>query len=339
MTDQQANFLELPTSFEGSLLLEKATPNWANKYWQNQHLYGALFQNLIHSPYRLVDGTINITSSKIQLQNLRVFDYKTTSITTLNANINYPASGQSLVVFNPLNEQENLSTINLPSSFENLNFEGLALLHCGAYQHTATQTQTFAKVVAPKLHIPQPIGTIMAFDGKNWRDNQTLPGFYACVAANTGHGCPNLEDTFIKGGTTSGVKGGANSFNLTIEQLPAHPHSINFQLAAAELSVSGGRHKHKVVMAKTKNPSSVFARYSDIISGGDKIVHSSNLVNLDTDAPVKSSGTLSMEGTHQTPAYSGNSGNTGGGEAINNQPLFYQTILAKRVKSHDITIN
>ena len=83
-----------------------------------------------------------------------------------------------------------------------------------------------------------PVGTVIMYKGTDWKDsdqtNPTLPGWYACNAANAAKTSlnprvPNLTDRFILGGT-AGANGSASThgYRLTSTgQLPAHTHNVN----------------------------------------------------------------------------------------------------------------
>ncbi len=73
-----------------------------------------------------------------------------------------------------------------------------------------------------------PVGTILPFDGSSWVDNETLPGWYACTAANVAHGVPDLEGHFLyqSSGAGKGVKAGSNSKTLTVDNMPSHRHEM-----------------------------------------------------------------------------------------------------------------
>jgi hypothetical protein len=73
-----------------------------------------------------------------------------------------------------------------------------------------------------------PVGFISMYDGAGWVDDSTLIGWYACIAANAGVGCPNLVDRFILGKVVagSGATGGSNSHTLTTAELPPHTHGF-----------------------------------------------------------------------------------------------------------------
>jgi hypothetical protein len=62
------------------------------------------------------------------------------------------------------------------------------------------------------------------YDGASWRDNNTLPGWYACTATNKNLGLtPNLEDHFIVGAgaaANKGTEGGNNFVKLSVGNIP-----------------------------------------------------------------------------------------------------------------------
>ncbi|MDR1113812.1 MAG: hypothetical protein LBL50_01825 [Candidatus Margulisbacteria bacterium] len=87
-----------------------------------------------------------------------------------------------------------------------------------------------------------PVGTILMYDGANWADNSTLPGWYSCISTNVGKGCPNLVDSFIKG-TDSATKRGAagntgNEVTISADNLPTHTHSVSID------TDTKGAHRH-----------------------------------------------------------------------------------------------
>ena len=84
-----------------------------------------------------------------------------------------------------------------------------------------------------------PIGTILMFDGSGWVDAVTLPGWYACIAANAGVGCPDLLNRFIMGKVVAGAgaTGGSNTHTIASGELPTHTHDLANH--AHEISVFG----------------------------------------------------------------------------------------------------
>ena len=94
------------------------------------------------------------------------------------------------------------------------------------------------------LKAVNPVGTIKMFDANNpggggaptgvsggWTDDDTIPGWYACIAGNSDHGCPNLVDKFIMGKVIAGAAGtgGANAITITSAMLPIHTHAIDHE--------------------------------------------------------------------------------------------------------------
>jgi hypothetical protein len=86
---------------------------------------------------------------------------------------------------------------------------------------------------------PLPIGTILMFDGSGWVDDSTMPGWYACIAANAGFGCPDLVDRFIMGKVVAGAgaTGGSNTHTIASGELPPHTHDLGNH--THEISVFG----------------------------------------------------------------------------------------------------
>lgn len=101
-------------------------------------------------------------------------------------------------------------------------------------------SQDVAKFLVGQSKSLLPVGTILMFDANNagggsggasgaWVDNVTMPGWYACIAANAAYGCPDLESKFIQGKAVAGA-GAAASSNLkqiSESQMPQHSHSYS----------------------------------------------------------------------------------------------------------------
>lgn len=86
---------------------------------------------------------------------------------------------------------------------------------------------TLSNTVTGTTYDPLPPGTILMYNGANWINNSTIPGWFKCDGAN---GTPDLRSKFIMGSTdmtTVGQTGGNNSYTLTTAQLPAHTHTID----------------------------------------------------------------------------------------------------------------
>jgi hypothetical protein len=105
-----------------------------------------------------------------------------------------------------------------------------------------------------------PKGAILTFSTEAW-NNATNPGFKDIWKICDGqNGTPNLVNMFLRGGSSSGATGGADSrsVTLTTNNLPAHGHGATglelgtlslsplslSDMAISELTVSGGTHEH-----------------------------------------------------------------------------------------------
>ena len=142
-----------------------------------------------------------------------------------------------------------------------------------------------------------PIGSVILYDGASWVDNVTLEGWYACIAANAGVGCPNLVDKFIKGKAVadSGTTGGANSKTLSLANMPAHNHG------------AAGSHNHETgFRVRTIGQGEMFA-----ISDKEEAIQQKTWVQSSTEP----------DHTHNTQ---------GSGSAFDNQPSFYTLIYIRR---------
>jgi len=97
---------------------------------------------------------------------------------------------------------------------------------------TTHYTTTIQPYVNTQIANFYPIGVTWMFDGAGWVDNSTLTGWYACIPANAGVGCPDLVYQFIKGasngtkGIDYGVSAGNTDSEITISSanLPTHVH-------------------------------------------------------------------------------------------------------------------
>lgn len=213
-----------------------------------------------------------------------------------------------------------------------------------------TPTNTGTDQLRKALHAMVPVGTIWMYDGAGWRDNVTLPGWYACVPENEdggtaglSYGITSMVDRFVMGKAVAGAgaTGGANSYKLTASHLPAHTHTINHTHGTVRSgdrtvnhrhsvtgSLSGGNHTHTLPDGANNGSSRLFSThlgphgYSHNTSGTGAHTHSLNLT----------SGTESSGHRHDVsvPAYTGNSGATGTGAEIDNRPAFYSLIFVRK---------
>lgn len=170
---------------------------------------------------------------------------------------------------------------------------------------------------------PLPVGTILMFSGKNWVDNNTIPGWYACTLEANGNiksingiDVPNLVDSFVMGTTPEDLDknspvrtGGENTITLSVEQLPAHNHSVTI--------TSDGAHSHSY--SDTYFPPVQLLREK----GAGASVYFNNLTSR--------TGTTSNAGAH---THSGSTiGDTGNGAVIENRPQYYTVIYIMKVSN------
>lgn len=163
---------------------------------------------------------------------------------------------------------------------------------------------------------PDPfiVGDILMHDG-TWVDNVTRVGWYACIAANSGQGCPDLENQFIKGSAAAdvGTTGGSNTHTLAKSEIPKHYHEIDHDHGAA----STGAHTHP---------------QRGMVTG----IGSLTKISVDFTATGEASyhATASTTPSINLPNWTGNSEDgteTGlNGEAHNNEPQYYKLIFIRK---------
>ncbi len=179
-----------------------------------------------------------------------------------------------------------------------------------------------------------PIGIIWMFDGSGWVDNTTIPGWYACIAANAGVGAPDMVDKFVMGKVVagSGATGGSNSHTITSAELPTHTHTIDHTHATS--NVQSVNHTHDTIMGSHDH---IIKMYS--FSGTEPTVQSYSAVfslfastsTQSTDLGTKTSGNQSASHTHTIPAYAGSSGNGGfANNSFDNRPAYYSMIFIRK---------
>ena len=139
-----------------------------------------------------------------------------------------------------------------------------------------------------------PVGTIKKYDGTNWIDGVTKPGWFACIPENADKDCPDMTDRFAMGKNISSnrVCGGANLVALNIDHIPSHDHGMKHIHDAifcnsthshtsscrtdSHSECTGGcaNHSHNVVKAPSRpantrgGSSSVFTCHVWCITGG-----------------------------------------------------------------------
>ena len=160
-----------------------------------------------------------------------------------------------------------------------------------------------------------PIGTFLMYDGTDWVDNVTMRGWYACIPANAGQGCPDMIDSFVMGRDPSigASNGGANTLILTETQMPPHHHSISH--THANPVITGGNHAH-------------YNYVQDFGSGSGWCLERENNDNAGWNIATQTDGGHSHGAS--LPSYSGNSTIVGGGSSFDNKPKFYTIIYIRK---------
>ena len=243
---------------------------------------------------------------------------------------------------------------HLPAGTVNLLLDNLAdFITASGLTPNNTGTDQLRKA----FHAAFPIGTIWMYDGMNWKDNVTLPGWYACVPANEdggaaglSYGITSMVDRFVMGKSAAGAgaAGGANSYRLTAAQLPAHTHTINHD--HPQVHSGNQRQNHKHFLNFYTKTSGHHRHTIDMAEGED--VGTSALMKLmgypsekkrTRSAPTSHTGvhihgitgfTGPPSSTHNhaidIPVFTGNSGSTGLGAAVNSRPAFYSMIFIRK---------
>ena len=103
------------------------------------------------------------------------------------------------------------------------------------------------KAIKPR-HLDYPVGLIWQYDGANWIDDSTMPGWYACIAENINKGCPDMVNKFAMGKVVigSGAIGGSNTHTISSAELPIHTHTINHDHASFTSGSGGVDHTHAI---------------------------------------------------------------------------------------------
>lgn len=183
-----------------------------------------------------------------------------------------------------------------------------------------------------------PVGTMLDYDGTNWTDNVTIPGWWACTEANYTLGfTPNLEQTFVKYQMPSEHQvvfsenfGGAATITLAQANIPEHDHSIP-GLTFSGTTGAKGKHIHNY---------SVGVREDKTRAGSNKV--QDNNTNATTEGPIDDGSGDTITGgddggrhTHSfsgttTPNTSGTWGQTSP-TALSINPAHYSLIKIRKV--------
>ena len=242
---------------------------------------------------------------------------------------------------------------HLPAATVNLLLDNLAdFITASGLTPNNTGTDQLRKA----FHATFPVGTIWMYDGANWRDNVTLPGWYACVpenedggAAGLNYGLTSMVDRFVMGRSAvgAGETGGANSYRLTAAQLPAHTHTINHDHPSSLSGNQRQNHRHHLAINSNTTGShvhSLYGRYTSGVYPTGRAIHNMTTGMRDHFGDVVGAngnhthhtsgwtGWISASHNHDVdiPAFTGNSGATGLGAAVDNRPAFYSMIFIRK---------
>lgn len=203
-----------------------------------------------------------------------------------------------------------------------------------------------------------------------WVDNVTMPGWYACVAANAVFGCPDLVNRFMMGKQVEGFGSlaGANSHVIATANLPVHVHDIGHNHAASSvtntnhthgISAGQGSHNHSQNAhahadnghshSMPKNLTAAFVNGASrlMLSDGalyESIASNTSYASIAANIASNNANTLpamsteasngensSVSHSHTIPAFVGNSGNGGFANlAIDHRPANYSVIFIRK---------
>ena len=214
--------------------------------------------------------------------------------------------------------------------------------------------QAIEAIAAQQALMMPPVGTIWMYDGAGWVDNVTLPGWYACIPENEDGGANGLAfgirsmvDRFVVGGTptSAGTVGGANSYQLTVDQLPAHTHAIDHDHGVVTSSNQSTNHTHGysrryIDRARNAGGAGTTAQVSMSasdggwsgywLSGGASSGQWGSSLRTQIDHPTTGANSASHNHSVAIPPHSGQSGHTGGGATVDNRPAHYTMIYIRK---------
>lgn len=200
---------------------------------------------------------------------------------------------------------------------------------------------------------PLPIGTILMFDGTNWENDKTIPGWYMCDGTND---TPNLIDKFIRGSNKAGKTDGSDNVTLIEDNLPSHSHTAT-STSTNTVTNNYSAKAAKAVTATTSIQSNGHAHgfsYDRMPEHENKVKDSTGQGSthvLDNNKNVSTGGTtgdISANHTHSVsitvPAYdpkvdikvststTTTIGDTGKNKSFSVVPAYYTVIYIKKTK-------
>lgn len=283
--------------WKGLKITQNVEPGTDNTAWKNADAI-----SLVTTHENRQDNPHVVTKTQVGLGNVVNIDYGTTGKV-----VNSAQADNSTLFDNAVKDTSTtLATatdLKVPTSLAVKTFVGSSIL----------PVQNQLDLLEDRVDsITLPIGTMLMYSGVGWVDDETLPGWYACTAANVAQGVPDLVGKFIYGGESAGLTGGANSLILTTSNLPTHKHTASHNHSAS--SSSTGAHTHTIYKGNSN---------SNTITGGI------GFDNPSFNAQSGSAGNHSHSITVNTKTM--DTLDAGSSSAFDNRPAFYTSIFIQRV--------
>jgi len=243
----------------------------------------------------------------------------------------------------------------LPGETINLILDNISNVIAAAGMEPNNSGLTQLRDAIKELSDPMPIGTILMFDANNpggaqggasgpWVDNETMPGWYACIPENVDRGCPNMVNRFPLGKAIAGAgsSGGSATATLAVENLPAHNHTMNHTHGTFTSTAESATHSHTVsdpghshgLAADGKYPiTGIGTGVLQAGTGATTIIYGGSIIYATNAATTGISlGTQSANHTHNitVSAFSGNTGDKGNGVAFSILNPFYAFVYARK---------
>ncbi len=240
----------------------------------------------------------------------------------------------------------------LPGETINLILDNISNVIAAAGMEPNNSGLTQLRDAIKELADPMPIGTIIMFDANNpggaqggasgpWVDNETMPGWYACIPENIDKGCPNMVSRFPLGKAIAGPgsSGGSATATLSGENLPSHNHTMNHTHGTFSSAGASARHSHsvndpthshgQVVSAPNAGGSGIRTDYvGDYVGAqaypqGVNTAYAATGISLGNDSP-------DHYHTVTISAFSGNTGDKGSGVAFSILNPYYAFVYARK---------
>jgi hypothetical protein len=187
------------------------------------------------------------------------------------------------------------------------------------------------------------IGEVMMFDGAGWVDNETKPGWYACVPENEDGGSAGLSfgitsmvDRFAMGKSVAAPAATGGKNTIAAADLPEHRHTINHDHAPVTSGEESQNHVHNLT-SFLRVEADVFT-VSPATGAGTILVYGPNqsatpaLDNASLPSSPSGYGPNNRSHTHQVnlPNFTGDSGPVGSSASVDNRPSFYSMLFIRK---------